>query len=238
MWLTKRASASVPAPFPVQPSGHFEGNDGNWSTFLVNVGTPQATYRALVSTSSLYTWLTDAEGCEGASGIPANCPSLRGAPPGSPGWQRATTSSTYQELGTFNFSLSSSLDVVSAFGTLSPDGGAFNGGSYLGVDSVSLNADLSQGGQVNSTSSLVYGVTEPSFFLGGLGIGHGVSEQTTGNYHSLVDLLANTSQIPSLSWGYTAGAYYSKQSNLFSLPAYTPCIHHEYILMPLHRLTA
>jgi hypothetical protein len=210
MWLTKRSSTFLPAAFPVQPSGHFEGNDGNWSTFLVNVGTPQFTYRALVSTSSLYTWLTNVEGCQGAAGIPANCASSRGAPPGSPGWHRATTSSTYQELGTFNFSLSSSLDVNGAFGTQSPDGGSFNGGSYLGVDAVSLNADISQGAQINATSSLVYGVTEPSFYLGGIGIGHGVSDQSTGSYHSLLDLLANSSQIPSLAWGYTAGSYYSK----------------------------
>jgi hypothetical protein len=210
MWFTKRAATALPVPFPVQPSGKFEGNDGNWSTFLVGVGAPRATYRALVSTSSLYTWLTNAEGCQGASGIPTDCASLRGAPPGSPGWSRATTSSTYQDLGLFNFSLNSALDITSAFGAQSPDGGTFNGGSNLGVDTVVLNADLTQGGQVTANSSLVYGVTEPSFFMGGIGIGHGVSVQSTTTYSSLVDLLANTSQIPSRGWGYTAGAYYSK----------------------------
>jgi hypothetical protein len=211
MQLNKRSSSStLPAPFPVQPSSHFEGNDGNWSTFLVGVGTPQSTYRALVSTSSLYTWLTNAEGCLSAEGIPDNCASLRGAPPGSPGWQRKSGSSTYQELGIFDFSVAPNLNIDAAFGTLSPDGGSFHEGSYLGLDTVVLNADLAQGGHINATGSLIWGVTEPSFFMGGIGIGHGASSQGTGTYSSMLDLMVNTSMIPSRAWGFTAGAYYSK----------------------------
>lgn len=57
MHLRKRVDATFPLPKIVTPSGKFEGNDGKWSTFFINVnsnenGVNGQDFRVLASTSS------------------------------------------------------------------------------------------------------------------------------------------------------------------------------------------
>lgn len=73
--LTPRATA-VPAPFSFSADQDFLGNDGLWSTFSIQVGTPAQTFHVLPSTSSQETWLPAVEGCTAADG--SKCGAQRG----------------------------------------------------------------------------------------------------------------------------------------------------------------
>ena len=50
-------------PISVPPSQVFQGSDGSWSTFLLNVGNPPQTFNVLISTSGQETWVPSAAGC-------------------------------------------------------------------------------------------------------------------------------------------------------------------------------
>lgn len=55
-----------------------DGDDGQWSTFPLRVGTPAQNVRVLISTAATNTWVVaDPEGCEGFA-LP-NCADTRGA---------------------------------------------------------------------------------------------------------------------------------------------------------------
>src|SRR5712672_1538661 len=105
MSIRPRAS-TVPEPYVVPPSQSFDGNDGAWSTFNINVGTPGQDLRVQVSTNSGETWVIVPEGCYPEDG--ANCPSLRGAQTfnsaASPGFQ-SNMSSTWSTIGVYSLDL-------------------------------------------------------------------------------------------------------------------------------------
>src|SRR6266480_3728283 len=71
------ASIIVPAPISVDTSQRFEGNDGPWSTFPLQVGTPAQEVRVLIAMAGQQTWVVAPDGCT-AAGEPSNCPTLRG----------------------------------------------------------------------------------------------------------------------------------------------------------------
>jgi hypothetical protein len=54
-----------------------DGNDGPWSTFVFQIGTPPQTVKLLPSTASYETWAIDPMGCQ-AEGDLTNCHTLRG----------------------------------------------------------------------------------------------------------------------------------------------------------------
>ena len=61
----------------VPVTNKFEGNDGSWSTFMINVGVPTGqNFRVLVSTASSITWVPSTAGC--TTSDPPDCPQLRG----------------------------------------------------------------------------------------------------------------------------------------------------------------
>lgn len=78
MKIHRRGSPN-PAPFSFTPTGQWEGNDGNWSTFGIRVGTPAQSFRVQISTASGETWVPsiDSPGACTPSD-PANCTTLRG----------------------------------------------------------------------------------------------------------------------------------------------------------------
>ena len=79
--LERRAEepARVPMPYSFPPCEEWEGNDGTWSTFIIRVGTPEQTFRVLISTASHETWIPVPEGCLPTD--PNDCGKLRGAQP-------------------------------------------------------------------------------------------------------------------------------------------------------------
>lgn len=79
MSLQPRATAVVPRPLVFSSSQAFEGNDGDWSTFVIRVGTPEQVFHVLISTNGQETWVPVPEGC--LSSDPSNCGELRGVLP-------------------------------------------------------------------------------------------------------------------------------------------------------------
>jgi len=200
------------APYVVPPTNRFEGNDGSWSTFYVIVGASIVEdFRVLVSTASSLTWLIDAAGC--TSSDPSNCPNLRGVEP-----YAGTNISGYNaseshsfEVGLIQLDLGYNLPFSEIYG-----------GQYVGINAT-IYEDAVGPGQ-NSNTSLQFNdtfasVASKEIFLGEFGLGRAESDFGTGAYQSLIYLMAfgSTMPIPSVSYGYTAGASYRKLSPFISL---------------------
>jgi len=82
--------------------------------------------------------------------------------------------------------------------------------AQYGIDDVGLQIDNSGG--LNATNVVVGGIASKDFYLGVIGLGPKPSNFTTFNnpMPSLMGILNSTQKIPSLAYGYTAGASYSK----------------------------
>ena len=122
MWFTKR-STTVSAPFLVATTGDFDGCDGDWSTFSLNIGAqnPQE-FRVLVSSLAGTTWLPKANGsCPSSGGnfFPSDCPSQRGIDVfngGISSGYQSSASSSFDQVGLYKLSFSGDLSMSKAFG--------------------------------------------------------------------------------------------------------------------------
>jgi hypothetical protein len=171
-----------------------DGNDGPWSSFSVQVGTPPQTVKVFISTASTQTWAVATEGC--GSGDPTTCPKLRG--------------------GIYNYTASTSW--VSNLANLSSniyglgleDALGYVGTGRYGFDDVTLGIQGGSGPTLKNQT--VAGIAAKEFLLGSFGLRPRSSNFT--NYNdpspSYVENLKNQSKIPSLSWGYTSGNQYRK----------------------------
>jgi hypothetical protein len=197
MSLLKRET--VPAPVVVNPSQNFEGADGAWSTFNIQVGTPGQSFHILPSTRSSETWVIDPLGC--TSEDPSNCPSLRGVQPfngqASPGFE-SNQSSTYTLGGLYALGLDQNLNYT-------------GNGSY-GADVVALNGGNGSNGGISLSNQVVASIASKDFFLGifGLGIRPISFSSSSKPVPSFLTSLMDAKLVPSLSFGYTAGAQYRK----------------------------
>ncbi|CAG8980566.1 hypothetical protein HYALB_00002564 [Hymenoscyphus albidus] len=187
MELQTRAN-KTPAPFSFAPSQIFEGNDGKWSTFALRVGTPEQIFHVLISTAGQETWVPVPEGC--LSTDPSDCGAQRGVLPfrnqPSSGFQ-INASSTWTPINRYELGLDKELN--------------YTGNGEYGFDT---------SGGVSSEHQLVAGIATKDFYLGMFGLGPKPTNFTTFNnpQGSFLWSERNQSLIPSLSWGYTAGANY------------------------------
>lgn len=184
---------TLPAPYIVPPSQQWDGNDGSWSTFSINVGSPGQDFRVLISTSGSAIFLPVPAGCSSAD--PANCASLRGVQPfnGAPGLGfQVNESST---IGLYTLDLEARLNYK---------GNGLYGYDRVGLETANDKSGLSLGRQ------LVAGIADKSYFMGVLGLGITPSKFSSAgeSIPSLLQSLRDQSLIPSLSYGYTAGASY------------------------------
>jgi hypothetical protein len=187
-------------PYVVPPTEKFDGNDGKWSTHYINVGSPGQNFRVLVSTSSGEAWIPVPEGCN--SDDPENCGDLRGAEAfngeSSNGFQ-ANESSTWSTLGIYSLDLEARLN--------------YSGNGLYGYDSLRLGTFQSQGPTL--TQELVTGVADKDYFLGHIGLSI-LNSSFSSSSDPVTPFLVNmktSQQIPSISYGFTAGAYYRKSPN-------------------------
>ena len=193
-----------PAPLIAEPSEQFEGNDGPWSTFIVQVGTPAQGLRVNVAINGQETQVVQTGGCSG-EGEPANCANLRGNLfnlNDSTSWVSTTT--VWNNTGLYYLG-----DFVGALlGTYVP-------GEY-GWDSVSL----SWGSSVTVNHSIVGAYIATDYYVGQIGISPQSTNFTTSNDNSsalsdpqpsFLTLLREQNSIPSLSYSFTAGSYYRSQ---------------------------
>ena len=87
------------------------------------------------------------------------------------------------------------------------------GDDSFGVDVVGLGPTPGAGLDVNQTTIVAGAPIEP-FFLGSLGLQPSNSSELNKTSSSILTLLKSEGLIPSVSYGYTAGAIYSKQYKL------------------------
>ncbi|KAK5168148.1 uncharacterized protein LTR77_006716 [Saxophila tyrrhenica] len=177
-------SGSTPRPIAIPPSQQWDGIDGSWSSFAIQVGTPRQDIRTFVSWNAYQTWAVIPEGCEAADDYDA-CAQARG------GIFNQTASRSWDEQGLYELRILQNL--------------GYDGNGYYGFDVLEL------GGAVPIVrNTTVAGFALDDFYLGVLGINPkptNFSEDTTGA-PSYMTLLKDQEHIPSISFGYTAGAHY------------------------------
>ena len=198
--LIKRVRHSVPKAIAIPPSESFDGNDGPWSTFAIQVGTPRQDVRILVSTAGYQTWVVLPEGC--TSTDPSNCATLRGGgfnPSESSTWEENTFGSN----GTFTLELETNL--------------GYSGNGDFGYDTITLGWEGSGGPSLDQ--QILAGIATKDFYLGIFGLNPKPSNFTNFDrpVPSFMTNLRDKLLIPSLSWGYTAGNLYRFNRVLGSL---------------------
>ena len=197
--LLARMASSLNAsslPLIVPASSDWSGNDGNWSTFDLAVGSPAQSFKVLPSTLTSETWVPVSEGCSTASDLLA-CAGSRGVGYPNLGFQ-TNASTTWSQIGIYELTTEQKLY------------GDAETGLY-GLDTVSLNGTGSPHKLENQT---VAGIATADFWLGSFGLGIQASEFSVlpSGVPSLLSSIRQQKLIPSLSFGYTAGASYSRWS--------------------------
>ncbi|KAH7088016.1 aspartic peptidase domain-containing protein [Paraphoma chrysanthemicola] len=202
--MANSSSARTPAPFSFAASQYFDGPDGQWSSFVVRVGTPEQSFRVLPSTVASETYVPLAGACK--DGSPANCPFLRGVEmyKGRPnnGFQ-AQDSTSWHEIGIYQVEARPEL--------------RYNASGLYGLDTLGLMI-ANSGGPVLQ-NQVIAGVVNPRFWVGRLGMDVKPSNfsEFENPQRSLIQTLKDENYIPSLSYSYTAGAYYKKPNAFGSL---------------------
>ncbi|KAI7184775.1 acid protease [Hortaea werneckii] len=202
----------TPFPLALQPSWSFDGDDGSWSSFLIEVGNPPQSFRVLPSTSVSEVWVPLPQGCQGIMSDVSDCGDRRGVnainDTASLGFQTNITS-TWEAIGIYKLEAEQTL-----FGN--------DNDALYGLDTVSISL-LDSSGQNFSSSKLdsqtVAGFATGDFWLGSLGLGSAQANFTTEseNIPSLITSLKSKNLTGSASFGYAAGAAYASPADYGSL---------------------
>ncbi|KAK7510235.1 aspartic peptidase domain-containing protein, partial [Phyllosticta citriasiana] len=166
----------------------FDGPDNSWSTFWLNIGNSTTDIRVLPSTSFSWIVATNSVGCENG---PEDCQDSRG--------QFYDPASSAAPLGNVGMG-SSTLQEPSVNASLVSD--------YVSFPD-SLN-------KIHAESQAIANIAQIDYWVGLLPLNPKTNSisAVTNKYSSLLQTLKSQSQIPSLSWGYTAGANY-KSSKVY-----------------------
>ena len=169
-----------------------DGNDGPWSSFTLGFGTPTQNVRMLVSTTGYQPWVVLPQGC--AAPDPSTCAASRGE------LFLTNASTTWHNEGLFALEAEQHLGYTD-------DNGQF------GLDTITLG--LLGSGAPTETNQTVIGIANPNIYMGLLGVNPKSTNLTNFNdpQQSLMSTLKEKNVIPSLSYGYTAGAQYRMHPN-------------------------
>ncbi|KAF2116507.1 aspartic peptidase domain-containing protein, partial [Lophiotrema nucula] len=198
-------STPKPSPYVVPPTQEFDGNDGEWSTFKISVGTPGQEFRVLPSTKTGETYVVLPEGCVEGDG--KDCPSERGAQifqsQQNSGFN-VNESTTWSAIGTYDVGLEDRLN--------------YTAGAMFGYDTIALGP-ASDSSSLSLDHQVVGGYAETSYWMGylPLGIPDSSFSSLSQSIDSFMYQLRNSTKIPSLSFGYTAGAKYRLKGTFGSL---------------------
>ncbi|KAL8668962.1 MAG: hypothetical protein Q9168_006433 [Polycauliona sp. 1 TL-2023] len=188
-------SLELASPISWQPSQYWENGD-RWSSFSLRVGNPAQIVRVLISTAGQATWVVSDQGC-----VPASfdaCEKDRG------GLFESNASQTWKELCNFSLGLENNLGP--------------SDNATFGLESVALDISNATGGPP-LTGQVVAAISGNQYTLGMFGLGQqptNLSNFTTP-HPSFLTVLRDQHYIPSLSWGYTAGARYQLKGVFGSL---------------------
>ncbi|KAF1924750.1 acid protease [Didymella exigua CBS 183.55] len=172
-------STGLTSPLVVPNSGRWIGNDGSWSSFLVQVGKPPQFFHD----------------CEPQRMNITDCGTKRGievfdSKP-SPGFQR-NRSSTWKEVGVYRMGLGANLGLTST--------------AYYGYDNIRFGSNSDQNA-TQSERSAVAAYATPEFWVGQLGLSpSSVFLNETNQAPSFLKMLKDEGKIPSLSFEYQAGS--------------------------------
>lgn len=188
-----------PVPLLVDPSGEFDGNDGPWSTFFINIGGDGEgggqTFRVHISTSSPITLVPIESGwCDEDCSVDRGVEIFKGTQTlgleeDHASWQRA---------GIYDYP-----EMDGWFNETSPKG-------VWGLDNVGLGQSSKDSWIV--TEEYVVGSSDKNFYMGYFGLAAGPISPGAGidSINPFLTKLTRTDTIPSISYGYTAGASYSE----------------------------
>ena len=183
------------APWSWKASNFWDGNDGLWNTFIVQIGTPPQDFRVLPSILEQAVWIPHPQGC--TSDDPTDCPYDRGVLPfegtNNTGFQ-ANESSSWDLIGLYK---------LSSYGEQM----GYPGNGQFGFDNIALS---NASDPLELQHQVVAAIADKSFFLGQFGLGPKPSNFTTFN-EPIPNYMANLvseEKIPSMSFAYTAGAHY------------------------------
>lgn len=193
-------ASSPPAPLIIPPSQDFDGNDGPWSSFYLQIGSPPQYVKVFISTAGYQTWAVLPQGCLVSD--PPDCATSRGGqfvPSQSSTWKYNNASVN----GTFTLGLETDLD--------------YSGNGEYGYDTIILGYQGSNGPSLQQ--QIIAGIATKEFFLGIFGLNpRSTNFSTLDNpVPSYMATLKSRSLIPSLSWAYTAGNQYRPGTALGSL---------------------
>ncbi|UPX15973.1 uncharacterized protein EKO05_0006402 [Ascochyta rabiei] len=203
-------SPEIPSPYIVPPTQQFDGNDGSWSTFQISVGIPGQDSRVLPSTKSGVTYVIAPEGCSLPTD-PTNCANLRGAEPFE----------SSQNTG-FRISQSTQWSTIGQYGVDLEDALNMTAEGLFGYDHIALGASADTVSDIYVSSidhQVVAVIADMDYYMGVLPLGQAESSFSSLSepQKSLIWNLRNFSQIPSMSYAYTAGAKYRLKSVFGSL---------------------
>ncbi|PVH93309.1 acid protease [Periconia macrospinosa] len=191
----KRAD-NLPKPVALSPSGEFDGNDGRWSSFYVNIGDADATgrgqnFKVLISTSSPLTLVPSQ-----ASWCNPDCAAKRGAQifdgSQSQGFD-PEKSQSWKDAGIFNLPLPhwwSEGDINATYGS-----------ENVGLGESSKDSPI-------LTQQYVARYDSQKLFMGSFGLSQTSIKSGTGSQPPFLVNFAGFNNIPSISYGYGAGASY------------------------------
>lgn len=171
--------------------------------FEIGVGVPPQKVQVLPSTQVSQALVVIPSGCNVLSGDPSNCTEARG------GAYDSTKSSDWTSKNIFPLNIEVNLGLIH-----NSDNGAY------GYDD--LGIPTSSGENITMTQQLISGVATKDFFLGSLGLSSlPISFKDPPDQRpSLITSLKDANLIPSLSYGYTAGAFYRNQTGSLTLGGY------------------
>ncbi|OJD34146.1 acid protease [Diplodia corticola] len=189
-----------PAPVVVQSSQEWDGIDGPWSSFVLQVGTPAQQVRVDISIEGQETWVVAPTGCSGST---SDCAKQRG------GVFDSADSSTWQSTTT----IWNNSGIYELSGLITESLGIDGNGEY-GFDTVGLSFGGESGPALDHTIVATFNTTD--FYIGQFGASPNPTYFTVSNdnssalddpQESFLSMLKRTGRVPSLSYSFTAGSY-------------------------------
>ncbi|GAB7365600.1 hypothetical protein MBLNU230_g6669t1 [Neophaeotheca triangularis] len=178
---------SIPAPLSIGPSQYWDGNDGPWSSFPIQAGSPAQNQRVFISSAATQVITIQADGCE--AGYVENCEDDRGF------LFLTNESLTWVENSRYRAGISMSLDMDTS--------------GDAGFDTVTLGWQGSNA-EPSTEHTNMLSIADSTYWLGLFGLNPRPTNYTSFRdpQPSFLETLKTNNSIPSVSWGYTAGAKY------------------------------
>ncbi|KAF1814180.1 acid protease, partial [Eremomyces bilateralis CBS 781.70] len=166
-----------------------DGDDGPWSSFSIQIGTPPQRSRLFASTRSTSFWVPVPEGC--TKDDPDDCGENRGF------LFNTGSSTSWESKGLYELETYEEAKL------------GLSGNGLYGFDSVTIGWPGDNGPTVSNQA--IAGIATKDFYLGGIPLTPWATNFTDiqNPFPSFLTTLKDNGSIPSISWGYTAGAYYN-----------------------------